>query len=45
MKRSAIETGLFAGDKRLEKLDALGDPLVFLDRYVDFAALAADVDR
>ena len=45
MKRSAIKTDLFAGDKRREKLDSLGDPLVFLDRHVDFAALAAEVDR
>lgn len=45
MKRSAIKTDLFAGDKRREKLDSLGDPLVFLDRHVDFSALAAEVDR
>ena len=45
MKRSAIKTDLFAGDKRREKLDSLGDPLVFLERHVDFAALAAEVDR
>lgn len=45
MKRSAIKTDLFAGDKRREKLDALGDPLVFLERHVDFAALAAEVER
>lgn len=31
--------------KRRGKLDALDDPLVFLDRHVDFAALAAKVDR
>lgn len=45
MKRSAIKTDLFAADKRREKLDALGDPLVFLERHMDFAQLAAEVDR
>lgn len=41
MKRSAIKTDLFAGDKRRTKLDKLGDPLALLDRHIDFAALAA----
>ena len=45
MKRSAIKTDLFAGDKRRTKLDKLGDPLALLDRHIDFAALAAQVDR
>jgi IS5 family transposase len=45
MKRSAIKTDLSAGDKRQERRDSLGDPLVFLDRHVDFAALVAEVDR
>lgn len=39
MKRSAIKTDLFSGDKRRAKLDVLGDPLVFLERHVDFVAL------
>ena len=45
MKRSAIKTDLFAGDKRRTKLDKLGDPLALLDKHIDFAALAAQVDR
>lgn len=45
MKRSAIKTDLFAGDKRRTRLDKLGDPLALLDRHIDFAALAAQVDR
>lgn len=45
MSRSTIKTGLFAGDKRREKLDSLGDPQVFIERHVGFAALVAKVDR
>lgn len=45
MKRSAIKHDLFAGDKRRAKLDRLGDPLQALEAHIDFAALAADVDR
>jgi IS5 family transposase len=34
-----------AGDKRQEKLTAMGDPLLFLERHMDFAALAVEVNR
>jgi len=44
MKR-AVKNSLFAASERREKLDRLGDPLLVLDRHIDFAALAADVDR
>jgi len=45
MNRSAIKTELLVGDKRREKLHSLGDPLVFLEWHVNFAALVAEVDR
>ena len=44
-KRSALRPDLFAGQRRESKLDRLGDPLVALDQHIDFAALAAEVDR
>ena len=44
-KRSALRPDLFAGQRRESKLDRLGDPLVALDKHIDFAALAAEVDR
>ncbi len=36
---------LFAAEERESKLSRLGDPLESLGRHVDFAALAASVDR
>lgn len=36
---------LFAAEERKNKLSRLGDPLESLGRHVDFAALAASVDR
>lgn len=36
---------LFAAEERESKLSKLGDPLESLGRHVDFAALAASVDR
>jgi transposase len=36
---------LFADQEREAKLDSLGDPLALLDKHVDFAALAAEIDR
>lgn len=45
MSRSTIKMGLFADDKRREKLDSLGNPLVFLERHMGFAALVAEVGR
>jgi IS5 family transposase len=44
-KRGAIKVDLFASDRRREKLDEIGDPLVMLERHVDFTRLAAEVDR
>lgn len=36
---------LFADQEREAKLDSLGDPLALLDKHVDFAALAVEIDR
>ena len=36
---------LFADQEREAKLDSLGDPLALLDKHVDFAAPAAEIDR
>jgi IS5 family transposase len=44
-RRSAIQTDLFAADRRKEKIDRLGDPLVEMEEHIDFVALAAEVDR
>lgn len=44
-KRRAIKTDLFADEHHRKKIDALGDPLVQIESYIDFAALAAEVDR
>ena len=43
--RSALRPDLFAGQRRESKLDRLGDPLIALNKHIDFAALAAEVDR
>lgn len=43
--RSAIKTDLFAADAHRQKIDGLGDPLVEIESCIDFAALAAEVDR
>lgn len=44
--RSVIKTDLFAFDHHRKKIDAsLGDPLAEIESYIDFAALAAEVDR
>lgn len=43
--RSAIKTDLFSADQRREKIDCLGDPLTEIESHIDFAALAAEVDR
>jgi IS5 family transposase len=42
--RSAIKTDLFAADHHRKKLDTLGDPLAEIESYIDFAALAVEVD-
>jgi transposase, IS5 family len=43
--RSAIKTDLFAAQHRAQKIDVLGDPLMKIASHIDFAALAAEVDR
>ena len=43
--RSAIKTDLFADEYHREKIDSLGDPLAEIESHIDFAALAAEVDR
>lgn len=45
MVKSAIKTDLFSAESRREKMDNLGDPLLEIAKYIDFAALAAEVDR
>lgn len=44
-RRSAIKTDLFAAEHHRRKIDHLGDPLTKICEHIDFAALAADVDR
>ena len=43
--RSAIKTDLFADVYHREKIDTLGDPLAEIESYIDFVALATEVDR
>lgn len=43
--RSAIKTDLFADQHHTQALDKLGDPLAEIEGCIDFAALAAEVDR
>jgi len=40
-----IKESLFAAEEREAKLDKLGDVLQLLEKHVDFAALAAEIDR
>jgi hypothetical protein len=42
---SAIKTDLFADEHHRKKIDSLDDPLAEMDSHIDFAALAAEVDR
>ena len=44
-QRSAIKTDLFADEHHRKKIDSLGDPLAEIESHIDFAALAAEVDR
>lgn len=44
-KRIAIKTDLFAEEHHRKKIDTLGDPLAEIGSYIDFGALAAEVDR
>lgn len=43
--RSAIKTDLLADAHHRMKIDTLGDPLVPIESYIDFAALATEVDH
>jgi len=43
--RSAIRTDLFADEHHRKTIDSLGDPLAEIKSYIDFAALAAEIDR
>jgi hypothetical protein len=43
--RNAIKTDLFADEHHRQQIDALGDPLSEIDSHIDFAALAAEIDR
>ncbi|WP_407081629.1 hypothetical protein [Methylomonas montana] len=40
-----IKESLFAAEERETKLDQLGDVLQILEKHVDFAALAAAIDK
>jgi IS5 family transposase len=44
-RRNAIKTDLFADTHHREKIDKLGDPLSEIGSYIDFVALASEVDR
>ncbi len=44
-KRAAIKTDLFAAATRKQKIDRLGDTLLAFESHINFAALAAEVDR
>ena len=43
--RSVIKTDLFADELQREKIDALVEPMAEIESHIDFAALAAEVDR
>lgn len=43
--RSAIKTDLFTDEQHRNKIDSLGDPLSEIESHIDFAALAAEIDR
>ncbi|WP_045958610.1 IS5/IS1182 family transposase [Xenorhabdus poinarii] len=45
MPRSALKKDKRAAEYHRRKIDELGDPLLVLDQYVDFSALADTVDR
>lgn len=44
-QRNAIKNDLFAADHHRQKIDRLGDPLSEIEQHIDFAALAAEIDR
>nr|WP_152962489.1 IS5 family transposase [Photorhabdus khanii] len=43
--RSALKKDKLASEYHRRKIDELGDPLLVLDKYVDFSALADTIDR
>ena len=43
--RSAIKTDLFADEHHRKRIDELGDPLADIESHIDFASLAAEVDK
>ncbi len=43
--RSAIKIDMFVDEQHRKKIDTLGDPLTEIESHIDFAALAAEVDR
>jgi IS5 family transposase len=43
--RTALKTDLFADEYHRQKIDAPGDPLREIETHIDFAALAAEVER
>ncbi len=43
--RNAIKNDLFAADHHQKKIDSLGDPLAQIEKHINFASLAANVDR
>ncbi len=44
-QKTAIKISLFAAEEREQKLDRKGDLLSTLEKHVNFAALAAEIDR
>jgi len=40
-----VKTDVFADEHRRKKIDSLIDPLVEIEPHIDFAPLAAEVDR
>ena len=44
-QRSALKIDLFGDEHYRKKIHSLGDPLAEIESYIDFAALAAEVDR
>ena len=42
---SAIKTDLFADEHHRKKIDTLYDPLAKIESHIDFAALAAEINR
>lgn len=44
LRRDALKLDLFADAKRHAKIEQIGDPLVTIDRHIDFAHLAGLID-